>query len=232
MPTFKNPTNDNARLTFLRRAAKTAKQDKVTGNTYLSDETIEVLDSFIPKYSEGMNALGAKLSNRSKEVRENEESLSLVKIYVRDCWESIKRRVYRLNLPAEVLSFYELPLNGNVPKPTTREEWMTIAEQIIAGDAEAEQKGYEALREPNRNELQKALNEAIEESSDVATADREYDKEQKVVRELRAVAEELINEIMAELRYFLRKNDESNQRRIMKTYGAMFEYAQGEPIEE
>ena len=42
----------------------------------------------------------------------------------------------------------------------------------------------------------------------------------------------MISDVMAELRFNLRKKDGSSQRRIMRTYGANFHYLKGEPVDE
>ena len=44
-------------------------------------------------------------------------------------------------------------------------------------------------------------------------------------------ADELIGDIMAELRMTLRKMDAASQRRIMRTSGARFEYLRGEEVD-
>jgi hypothetical protein len=48
---------------------------------------------------------------------------------------------------------------------------------------------------------------------------------------MRAQADELIADIMAELRLTLRKLDQLSQRRIQRSYGARFKYLQGEPVD-
>jgi hypothetical protein len=62
--------------------------------------------------------------------------------------------------------------------------------------------------------------------------DREYDQAQEEIAGLRFKADELISDVMAELRFNLRKKDGSSQRRIMRTYGANFHYLKGEPVDE
>jgi hypothetical protein len=52
------------------------------------------------------------------------------------------------------------------------------------------------------------------------------------VKELRAKADELISDVIDDLRYFLRKKDEPSQRRIIRSYGVTFKYLKGEPEEE
>ena len=47
----------------------------------------------------------------------------------------------------------------------------------------------------------------------------------------RKEADELIGDIMAELRLTLRKMDNPSQRRVQRSYGARFKYLSGEPVD-
>ncbi len=49
--------------------------------------------------------------------------------------------------------------------------------------------------------------------------------------EMRETAEELISDIMAELRLTLRKLESPSQRRIQRSYGAQFKYLKGETVD-
>ena len=48
---------------------------------------------------------------------------------------------------------------------------------------------------------------------------------------VREHADDLIDDIAAELRFNLRKKDPASRRRIMRTYGVKFRYLKGEPVE-
>jgi hypothetical protein len=63
---------------------------------------------------------------------------------------------------------------------------------------------------PSAAQLQAVLAATMTEAEDVAMADRD---------------------VMAELRFNLRKKDPPSQRRIMRTYGAHFRYLEGEPMD-
>jgi len=41
----------------------------------------------------------------------------------------------------------------------------------------------------------------------------------------------LVDDVMAELRFHLRKLEASSQRRVMRTYGARYDYLKGEPAD-
>ena len=60
----------------------------------------------------------------------------------------------------------------------------------------------------------------------------EYDESQAKIAGMRKQADELIADIMAELRLTLRKMDAPSQRRVMRSYGARFSYLKGEQVDE
>lgn len=84
---------------------------------------------------------------------------------------------------------------------------------------------------PSAAQLQAVLAATMTKAEDVAMADRAYDEAQEAVAALRPQADELIEEVMAELRFNLRKKEPPSQRRIMRTCGARFRYLEGEPVD-
>ena len=80
--------------------------------------------------------------------------------------------------------------------------------------------------------LKEAYEKARKERKDVAIYDSKLDEAQEELEELREKADELISDVMAELRFFLRKTDDASRNRIMKRYGVEFKYLEGEPEDE
>lgn len=232
MPIYVAPGNDNARLAFLKTAAVTAAQDISAGNLYVTQATVDAMVAFLPQFEANVNTVTQKLSGRAKEVREKNEAADQVAGCVRDMWEVVKRRVGRLNQPAEVLTYYQLPLSGETPKLYTPDEWIVMGQQLVVGDAQAVAAGYPAMVNPSAAELDALVQSAQTEKEDVAIADREYGQAQEALAALRVQADELIDEVMAQLRYVLRRLEAPSQRRIMRTYGAEFAYLEGEPPDE
>ncbi len=231
MAKYEQPKSNRDRLTFLKRSAVTGPQDVKSGNPYVSQETLVAIAAFLPDFETAVHAVNEKMGARSKEVRERAAAIERIGLYARDLWAVLKRRASRLDQPAEVLTFYQLPLNGTIPKPTSQEQWLTLAAQVVKGDADAVAAGYPAMINPSAAELQAVLDAARSESDDVAMADRAYDAAQEAVEALRDQADEWISEVMAELRFNLRKRDAPSQRRIMRTYGATYSYLAGEPVD-
>lgn len=231
MPTYEPPRSDLARQAFLETSAKTGQEDIAAGNAYISQELVDSIVAFLPDYDTMVEAVTQTLSGREKEVREKNEAMSTLITYAHDLWEVLRRRVGRKNEPAEVHTYYRLPLDGKNPTPASDKEWLTMAENVVEGDAQAVAKGFDAMINPSAAELDAQRAAAQTEVDEVAPSDRQYDEAQEAVATLRPQADELIQEVMDELRYTLRKKDAPSQRRIMRTYGATFTFLRGETIE-
>ncbi len=216
------PRNDNARLVFLKRAAETAEQDYAIGNQYLEQATVTEIKAMLADYMDRLFVVQQKLSVHIKVVREKNEAINRLMLYVRDFWQGLKRRVKRCGEPKEVLTYYHLTSNGANPRPASETEWLDLSRGVIAGDAIAIAAGYPAMSNPSAAEVNTVLQIAQAEYDQIAMADRELDQAQEHLAEIRGTAEALIKEVIVELRYHLRKFDKPSQRRIMQTYGVVF----------
>lgn len=232
MPIYQAPTNDDARHASLSRAAKTGLQDMKAGNFYLTEETHNEIVEFVDQFGKKLKSISHLKSTRSSEYLDSSRAFDYMKTCMQDTWEAARRKVNRLDLPAQMLTYYELPLDGKSPYPTTYEQWYSIADKMVEGAEKAEKAGYPPVMDPTQAELKEAWQKALKERDELAEADRDYDQAQEGIKEMRARADELISDVMNELRFFLRKMDDSSQRRIMRTYGVTFKYLRGEPEEE
>ena len=232
MPIYQAPTNDESRHACLVRAAKTGLEDMKAGNFYLTEDTRNHIVEFVDEFGKKLYAISHLKSTRSTEYLDSSRAFDYMKTCMKDTWEAARRKVNRLDLPVQMLSYYGLPLDGKSPNPTTYEQWYTIAAKMVEGAEKAEEAGYPPVTEPTPAELKDAWQKASKEREELAKVDRDYDQAQEGIEEMRARADELISDVMNELRFFLRKMDEPSQRRIMRTYGANFKYLRGEPEDE
>jgi hypothetical protein len=229
MPIYQKPTSDSARLAFLQEAKITAIADIAAGNPSISQATLDAITLFLPGFAEEIEAISITLTGREKEVRERNKAFATLETYLRDLWAGLVRRVHRQKEPAEVFTFYQLPLSGVMPQHLSKAEYLNIAKDVVRGDAHAVGAGYTPMSNPTVLELNAIIQSAEAEFDDVAVADRDYDIAQEVVASSRTVAEDFIQEVMDELRFALRKKDASSQRRIMRSYGATYTFVEGEP---
>jgi hypothetical protein len=232
MAQLAKPSNDEARLSFLKTAGTTAASDTSKSTIYISVETQGKLTVFSKEFEKTLTQLSGKLASRSKEVREKNEAVSKLETYIRDVWEGVKRRVHRNGEPAEVHTFYKLPLDGTVPARITEGEIFAVATAVIEGDKKAVEAGYPAAVNPTTTELKEVLATTQKEFNDVSPADRLFNEAQEALVPIRAQADEMIDDVIAELEFTLHKKDPSVRRRIMRTYGVTYTYAKGESEED
>ncbi len=95
MAKFQAPRSDRDRLAFLKRTAITGPQDIASGDSYVSQDTLDRINAFLPGFEAAVDAVSEKLGARSKEVRERAAAMERVSLYTRDLWAVLNRRVNR-----------------------------------------------------------------------------------------------------------------------------------------
>ena len=226
------PRNDAARHGFLTRVEETGSYDQSAGQLCITKETLNKVREFNSVFEKPLNSISTSESKRSKEYKESSVAFEYMKMYMQDTWESARRKARRLDLPAQMLTYYQLPMDGKSPYATRYEAWYVTCQKMIEGAEQAVRAGYPPVTEPTLEELRDAYEKARKERKDVAIYDSKLDEEQEKLQELREQADELISDVMAELRFSLRKTDDASRNRIMKRYGVEFKYLQGEPENE
>ena len=232
MPRLRYATSDFGKIINLKKILVTGAQDIANGNPLVQQATLDEITAFLPDYESDYSIVDLKLNARMKAVRESNASMEILKMHILDIWEGVRRRNKRMALPAEVLNFYGLPLDGTNPKFPTREKWIQMGNEVVTGDTSAVAAGYPAILNPSIVELQTAIDKAQSDLNEVSAADRAYDLAQAAVAEHRPQADEFINEIYDQLMFALRKMDNPSQRRVIRTYGYNYEYSPDEPPEE
>jgi hypothetical protein len=205
-----------------------ARQDSQAALYYVDEATADNVEVLIAQFEPAYLALNAKLGQRVKETEGKTSALADLQTCVRDFWEVGKRMVARRKLSTALLAYYGLAQDGSVPKSAADTNWLDFAAQIIKGEADAVAAGYPAMSNPSAADVAAQLTLARAEFHQVGGTDRAYDTAQETVATLRLQVDAMIQEIMAQLRFNLRKKDEASQRRIMRSYGAKFAYGANE----
>lgn len=225
------PKSDLKRLEVLDRTIVTATNDAELGISFIPEKLLTEAQELKVKFQTVYEQSNASLSARQKEVREKNESFTKLDVLVRDFFDGLKRRTFRLNHPAEVLRYYNITASGELPDFRKESDLIKAAENILLGDNKAAEASYPAMSNPSAEEVALALNAAKKELGDIAPADRAFNEVQKGLSELREPVDEMIGEIVAYIQFALRKESNSNARRIMRTYGFEYRYLKGEPEE-
>ena len=232
MPTIITPNSDLARATFLRKAWHTGQQDHDADRFYLGRETLDLLGDLSRRIDAHYHVINSQLGNRVALNEQASEAVERLKTYVRDTWEFVRRLRNRERLATAVFAYYGLSQDGVSPALSNRDEWLSMAESVIAGDARAVAAGYPAVASPSAAETQAVLDSAKAALLAAEQADNEYEKRQRALAELRSEIDDLFRRVVAELRFRLYDREPSNQRRVMRKYGVRFRYRPGEQPDE
>lgn len=232
MPKIVYPRSDQDRIYLLDKCIATAKSNLNQAQQTLNLEMIQKLENFLNTYESEYSKTSEASVDLLKETREKNKTLTELDLIVRDFFEVLRRRRRRKNHPKEIYTLFGLHLNGHNPKLTRHTEIISAAQSIVTGDKNAVQKGYPPMLNPSVEEVEEILNIAEKEFYEVAPADRILAGQQKKLRSFRNEADKLIRETALVIRFALRNNTPSNQRRIMKLYGFRYRYSKHEKVEE
>ncbi len=222
MPILTTPSNDTTRYTFLKTCADTIASDNETGTAILSSKTQKLITEGTEPFKSAVESLSATSAVRAKEVDEKNISLKKLNTYIRDFWIAARNRINREELPVATLKYYLLPLSGLLPPASITSALLTTAESLIAGDAQAVAAGFAPMANPSAEELTAILAVAKDEHKDIAIADEAVDASESAVAKVRTNADKAFKEVVAELKFFLRDEEEASLRRIMRRYGIVF----------
>ncbi|WP_282013983.1 hypothetical protein [Marinifilum flexuosum] len=232
MPYLVYPRSDLGRLKLLDRVTVTAADDAELGKGFLPAELLTDIETQKSAYQSVYDKFNASLSTKSKEVREKQECFSKLDLYVRDFFDVLKRRTIRLEHPAEILRFYNVAINGELPDFRKDEDLLKTSENIVKGDANAIAAGFPAMANPSAEEIGVVLTAAKKEMAEIVPADRAYEMVQKELDQMREPIDDLIRDIADYIQFAGRKDKTSNVRRKMRTYGFRYQYLKNEPQDE
>ncbi len=223
MPIVAKVQNDKARVGLLSTSQEFYTQAIASGNSvHISDVSANAASLIIPNYREMMLQVNSEKENRGREFAERNVSVKKCDTYNRHFMSALKNRILREELPLSVLSLYGLPTSGILPNPSSPADIVEIAKSLISADVVAVEKGYEAMSNPTAAQLALVLAEAEKEIHDAVESDSIVNSKEAELATIRDDADALISEILAELRFNLRREDETDQRRIMRSYGVKF----------
>lgn len=242
MPQVHTPNSDQDRAELLRKTIQTGQLDHgaTPPRFYIPAELLQSVIEFyndsnapvtgdpVVGFRNRVRDLTAKRAVRSIEIGQSDHADAVLELYIRDYWEVLKRRTVRLGHPVSVLNFFDLPQDGTVPAINSRADRRIQAQKIADGETAMVAAGFPSMSNPTMAEMVQKLSAAENELSQITPFDREVEDALAVVREQRPRANELNEEILAELRHSTRKLPSGTAREVMRSYGVEFDLLEGE----
>lgn len=228
MPKIYLPRSNEELIRFFETATRVATEDRLAEKFYIDADWIPQASDFVEAFKSRVRNLTSAQRNRAVQIEERNAKTAKLDTYIRDFLSVYKRMVYREGLPASAFLFYGLPESGDLPNPTNLNDLLSWAEKIIEGNADAVTAGYPAMSNPTAVQVSAILTEAKAEIDDVSSVERHLDTALDELEASRATGYAMAQDAEQQLNFQLRKLTPPDKRRIMRTYGFHYTYAEGE----
>ena len=230
MPHIKHAQSDEARSQNTEKSIETADTDLPLGIKYIDDTTLAAARELLVTFNAAITDTKTKKEGRSQETEAKDGVYKILKANVIDLLQGVSRRIERTGESKAIYNFYNMDLQGHYERPTDTAGWRNMGRDLIAGDAASVTAGNLAIVNPSAAELQTALDNFNTEYTEATNAERIYDIAQENLAVIRVSVDEMLYEIFEQLRFGVRKKDESSQRRILRAYGFKYGYSPAEQV--
>jgi len=223
MATYARPTNDADRLDLLEMALATADADQNGGKAYLAEETLAGLPGLLSAFATANQAVTGAQAEVTLAGQAVAGAFDSLRDHLLRIWADARSRVrYGDDGPA-LLTFVQLPQTGRLRKPTSRGEWLQVAERVQQGLGQVVDAGLAPLADAqvlgeHRSQAQANLQRLTRAKASLTDARRNRSL-------LRSQADGLARRIVEDLRYALRDMPTAYQRQVMRSYGVRFQTA-------
>lgn len=228
MPNIIIPRSNEELIRFFETATRVATEDRLAEKFYTDADWITQASDFVEDFKTRVRNLTTAQRNRAQQIEERRVKVAKLEVYVRDYLNGFKRMVYREGLPISLFAFYDLPESGEIPLLSNTNEVISWAEKIVKGNADAVAATYPAMSNPTAAQVATVLAEANAEIDDVSAVERHLDVALDEIEAQRATGYALAQDAEQQLNFQLRKLTSPDRRRIMRTYGFAYTYAEGE----
>lgn len=228
MPNIIIPRSNEELIRFFETATRVATEDRLAEKFYMDADWIPEASDFVEDFKTRVRNLTTAQRNRAQQIEERRVKVAKLEVYVRDYLNGFKRMVYREGLPISLFAFYDLPESGEIPLLSNTNEVISWAEKIVKGNADAVAATYPAMSNPTAAQVATILAQANAEIDDVSAVERTLDVALDEIEVQRATGYALAQDAEQQLNFQLRKLTSPDRRRIMRTYGFTYTYAEGE----
>ncbi|WP_372651853.1 hypothetical protein [Draconibacterium sp.] len=141
--------------------------------------------------------------------------------------------------PADRLYYGLNASQSDLPKLSTKQDLITWARNLIAGEQKRTQQRdpavpvpVVAMSNPSAAEVETELNKYIELSNKQSAEKQAFDAENKDVLDILPEIDELIRDIYDEVEFYYRKETPANGRKLAREWGVLYVSRPGEEPEE
>jgi hypothetical protein len=228
MPYRRLPNTDQARLRALDRAYHVFVMEGSSKIPY-SEETLQNLQVFLPKFQHALINLDAARNNQIKKNKEFTECSRKARMYISHYIQVMNMAISRNELKPSIRSFYELEdFENAVPPLTSDKDLLKWGKTIIDGDLQRIRNGGNPFYNPSIAVVKVHYERFAESYIYQKNLQNITDRYSSQVNQLRDDADRLILQLWNEIEETFNFGSEQEKRENASKYGVVYVFRKHE----
>ncbi|MFW6100049.1 MAG: hypothetical protein ACOC90_01560 [Bacteroidota bacterium] len=228
MPYRRLPNTDKSRLRALK-AAHEKGRELPPFKLAFSQETLQRLSSFLPKYEKGLTEYQNAYKMQRDNSKEYNNKLKKAKMYISHFIQVVNMSIIRGEMPPQTRSFFGLPEEEKkLPALNTEDNLIEWGQKLIEGEEERKKNNLPPVTNPTIAVVKVNYDQFM----DAYKFQKQFQENQKRaadhVNELRKEADDIIANIWDEVENTFSDQPDEVKREKAKDYGVVYVWRKNE----
>ena len=228
MPYRRLPNTDKSRLRALKTAHEKGKELPPFKLAF-SQETLQRLSSFLPKYEKGLTEYQHTYKIQKKNNKDYYSKFKKAKMYISHFIQVVNMSIMRGEMPPKTRAFYGLPEDDKkLPTLNTENSLVEWGKKIIEGEEERKKKNLPPVNNPNIAVVKVNYDKFMDAYKFQKQLQENNKRAADHVNELRKEADDIIVYIWDEVEKTFSNESDEIKRENAKEYGVVYVWRKNE----
>ncbi|MFO8234274.1 MAG: hypothetical protein R6U04_02550 [Bacteroidales bacterium] len=228
MPYRRLPNTDKSRLKALK-TAHTKGKEIPPFNLAFSQETLQRLSSFLPKYEKAVSEYQNTYKIQTKNHKDYSNKLKKVKLYISHFIQVLNMSVMRGEMPPNSKAYYGLDENSRkVPALNSEQDLLHWGQKLIDGEEQRKIKGLPPVTNPTIAVIKVHYDKFVDACRFQKQLQENHSRAADKIQEMRKEADDIIVNIWNEVENNYSGEPEDIKREKASEYGVVYVYRKNE----
>ena len=228
MPYRRLPNTDKSRLKALKTAHEKGK-DNPPFKLAFSQETLQRLSSFLPKYEKAITEYHNTYNIQTKDHKEYSKKLKKARLYISHFIQVVNMSIMRGEMPPSIRTYYGLKENSKkLPPLNTEQDLIDWGKKLIDGEAQRKIKGLPPITNPTIAVVKVNYDNFLEAYRFQKKLQENHSRAAEHIQETRKEADEIIVNVWNEVEKSFEKEPEDIKRQKSSEYGVVYVFRKNE----
>jgi hypothetical protein len=228
MPYRRLPNTDKSRLRALKTAHEQGKEIPPF-NLAFSQETLQHLSSFLPKYEKALSEYHNTYKTQTSNQKQYQNKLKKARLYISHFIQVVNMSIIRGEMQPQTRLYYGLKEDDKrLPALTSEKDLVEWGKKIIEGEQQRKSKGLPPVTNPTIAVVKVNYDNFIDAYQFQKQLQENHHRAAEKINALRKEADEVISRIWDEVEASFSKENEETKRARAKEYGLVYVFRKNE----